>query len=227
MSDIDNEFDDEPEARPQNFLKRFRIAIIVTGVVLAGIVVMAKFASGGGSSKRDTLTLVSIAPPPPPPVMTPPPPPPQMDERKIEEPMIKEEAPKEEAPKDEPPLGTGIKGDGNGDNFGLGSGSGNGRIGGNGDAGKWSWYAGQVQSRIQQALQRNPKTRTANMSIKVRVWPDVSGRIDRVQLADSTGDPSLDSALRNEVLSGLQLQEPPPPGMPSPITLRVTARRPH
>jgi len=227
MSKIDHEFDDEPEPPAQNFFKRFRIAIVVTGVVLAGIMVVAKLSSGGGSSKRDTLTLVSIAPPPPPPpVMTPPPLPPP-DEQKIEEPMIKEEAPKEEAPKDEPPLGTGIKGDGAGDSFGLGGGSGTGRIGGNGDAGKWSWYAGQVQSRIQQALQRNPKTRAANMSVKVRVWPDVSGRIDRVQLADSTGDPALDSALRNEVLSGLQLQEPPPPGMPSPITLRVTARRPH
>jgi TonB family protein len=226
MSKIDHEFDDEPEPPAQNFFKRFRIAIVVTGVVLAGIMVVAKLSSGGGSSKRDTLTLVSIAPPPPPPpppVMTPPPP----DEQKIEEPMIKEEAPKEEAPKDEPPLGTGIKGDGAGDSFGLGGGSGTGRIGGNGDAGKWSWYAEQVQSRIQQALQRNPKTRAANMSVKVRVWPDVSGRINRVQLADSTGDPALDSALRNEVLSGLQLQEPPPPGMPSPITLRVTARRPH
>ncbi len=226
MSEIDHEFDDEPEPPAQNFFKRFRIAIVVTGVVLTGIILVAKLSSGGSSSKRDTLTLVSLAPPPPPPVMTPPPPPPP-DEQKIEEPMIKEEVPKEEAPKDEPPLGTGIKGNGAGDSFGLGGGSGTGRIGGNGDAGKWSWYAGQVQSRIQQALQRNPKTRAANMSVKVRVWPDVSGRIDRVQLADSTGDPALDSALRNEVLSGLQLQEPPPPGMPSPITLRVTARRPH
>jgi outer membrane biosynthesis protein TonB len=219
------EFDDEPEAPPSFFKRSHSLAIIVTAIVIAGVVAVAKLSSSGGSSKRETLTLVSIAPPPPP-VMTPPPPPPP-DEQKIEEPMIKEEAPKEEAPKDEPPLGTGIKGDGAGDSYGLGSGSGTGRIGGNGDAGKWSWYAGQVQSRIQQALQRNPKTRTANMTVKVRVWPDMSGRIDRVQLADSTGDPGLDNVLRNEVLSGLQLQEPPPPGMPSPITLRVVARRPH
>ena len=181
MNRIDTEFDDEPELPPQNFFKRFRVAIIVTGVLLAGIIVMARLSSSGGSSKRDNFTLVSIAPPPPPPVMTPPPPP---TEQKIEEPMIKEEAPKEEVPKDEPPLGTGIKGDGGNDSFGLGSGSGTGRIGGNENAGKWSWYAGQVQSRIQQALQRNPKTRAATMSIKVRVWPDSSGRIDRVQLAD-------------------------------------------
>ena len=139
--------------------------------------------------------------------------------------MIKEEAPKEAPPKDEPPLGTGIKGPGS-DGFGLGSNPGNGRIGGGGDGSKWGWYASQVQSRIQQALQQNRKTRTASMSINVRIWPDSNGRINRAQLAGSTGDPSVDSALRDEVLSGLQLPEPPPAGMPAPITLRVTAKRP-
>ena len=139
--------------------------------------------------------------------------------------MIKEEAPKEAPPKDEPPLGTGIKGDGTGDNYGLGSGSGTGRIGGR-DGSRWGWYASQVQSRIQQALQQNRKTRTASMTVNVRVWPDATGRIARAQLAGSTGDASLDSTLRDEVLTGLQMAEPPPAGMPAPITLRVTARRP-
>ncbi len=216
------DFDDQPEPPPQSFFKRFRVAIIVTAVVIAGIVVVAKLASSGASSKRDTLTLVSVASPPPP-VMTPPPPPPQQEEQKIEEPMIKEEAPKEAPPPDEPPLGTGIKGPG-GDNYGLGSGTGNGRIGGDGS--KWGWYAGQVQSRIQQALQQNKKTRTASMNVNVRVWADPTGRISRAQLAGSTGDQSLDSALRDEVLTGLQLPEPPPAGMPAPITLHVSARRP-
>ena len=97
--------------------------------------------------------------------------------------MIKEEAPKEEAPKDEPPLGhwnqrrwratiASV----------LVAAAATGRIGGNGNAGKWSWYASQVQSRIQQALQRNPKTRAATMSVKVRVWPDVE-RSDRSRAA--------------------------------------------
>ena len=217
------EFDDEPEQPQQSFFKRFRIAIVVTAVVIAGIVVVAKLASSGASSKHDTITLVSLAPPPPPPppIMTPPPP---QEEQKIEEPMIKEEQPKEAPPKDEPPLGTGIKGPG-GDNFGLGDKAGNGRIGGDGS--KWGWYASKVQSRIQQALQQNRKTRTASMNVNVRVWADPDGRISRAQLAGSTGDPSLDSTLRDEVLTGLQLPEPPPAGMPAPITLHVTARRPH
>lgn len=221
------DFNDEPEEKPQSFFKRFRIAIVATAIVIVGIVVVAKLASSGGSSKHDTITLVSLAPPPPPPVMTPPPPPPQQEEQKIEEPMIKEEAPKEAPPPDEPPLGTGIKGEG-GDNYGLSDKAGNGRIGGNGGNGtKWGTYASRLQARIQQALQQNRKTRSANMSVKVRVWPDPSGRIRRAQLAESTGDASLDGALRDEVLTGLQLNEPPPSDMPAPVTLRVTARRPH
>jgi TonB family protein len=221
------DFDDELEPPPQNFLRRYRVAIIVTGVLLVCVIVVAKLASsGGGSSRRDPITMVSLPPPPPPPQqMTPPPPPPQ-DEQKMEQPMIKEEQPKEAPPKDEPPLGTGIKGDGP-DSFGLSDKAGNGRIGPGGNGSKWGWYASQVQTKIEEALRRNRKTRSASLSVNVRVWPDATGRINRAQIAGSTGDPALDSALRDEVLTGLQLQEPPPAGMPAPITLRVTARRPH
>ena len=222
------DFDDEPEPPPQSFLKRYRIAFIVTGVVLAGIIGVARLASSAGSSsRRDSITLVSLPPPPPPPVMTPPPPPPQEEEQKMEQPMIKEDKPEEAPPKDEPPLGTGIKGDGGNDSFGLGSGSGTGRIGGNNDGSKWGWYASQVQSSVADAMRRNRKTRSADLNVKVRIWPDSSGRVNRAQLASSTGDPSLDSAIQNEVLNGLQLQQPPPAGMPAPIVLRLNAHRPH
>lgn len=219
------DFDDEPEGPQQSFLRRYRIAIVVTGVVLAGIVVLAKFAIGsGGRSKRDSITLVSLAPPPPPPPMVKPPPPPP-DDQKMEQPMIKEEQP-EEAPPQNEPLSTGIKGDG-ANSFGLSNKPGSGLIGGDRRKGtKWSGYASQVQSSVQQALQRNRKTRSANMSVNVRVWPDANGRISRAQLAGTTGDPSLDAAIRDEVLTGLQLEQPPPNDMPTPIMLRLAARRP-
>jgi protein TonB len=223
---MDTDFDDEPEQPPQGFLRRYRLAIIVTGVVLTGIIVVAKFAlNSGGSSKRDSITLVSLAPPPPPVITKPPPPPPQQEEQKMDQPMIKEDQPKEAPPKNEP-LSTGIKGNGP-DSFGLSNKPGDGRIGTDSGKGtKWAWYASQVQSRIQQALQLNRKTRSASVSVNVRVWPDASGRINRAQLANSTGDPLLDAAIRDEVLTGLQLEQPPPTDMPAPITLRLLARRP-
>jgi len=60
----------------------------------------------------------------------------------------------------------------------------------------------------------------------VRIWPDNTGRITRATLASSTGDAALDAALRDDVLSGLQLSEPPPADMPLPIVMQLTAKKP-
>ena len=80
---------------------------------------------------------------------------------------------------------------------------------------------------MSEALRRNPRTRGAKLRIEVRIWPDATGRITRAQLSGSSGDPAVDAAIRDEVLTGLQLPEPPPQGMPSPIVLRVIAQRPN
>lgn len=219
--------DDEPSRPQQTFIKRHPLLLGLGAVLLVSAVVMiVKLAtSGGGSSRRDNIMMVSLPPPPPPPPQnTPPPPPPQ--DQKTEQPMIKEDAPKEaEPPKPAPQLGTGIKGNGP-DGFGLGT-HGNGMIGGsnNSKGTKWAGYASQVQARLEQALRSNRKTRSASLNVNVRIWPDDTGHVTRAQLSGSTGDPSLDTAIRDEVLGSLQLA-PPPPDMPKPITLRLAARRP-
>ena len=59
----------------------------------------------------------------------------------------------------------------------------------------------------------------------VRVWADSSGRITRAQLVGSSGNPSVDQAIKSQVLTGLQLTEPPPAGMPMPINMRIAARK--
>lgn len=160
-----------------------------------------------------------------------------IEQPKMEEP---EEKPDEPPPKaEEPPqapIGTGIVGNGPGDGFGLGygsgmSGGGNGMIGGSGTGGRrgsrWGWYAGQVQNAIADALRRDRRTRSASLSVHAKIWADSSGRITRAQLASSTGDSALDGAIRNEILTGVQLQEAPPQDMPMPINLRLTARKPN
>ena len=146
--------------------------------------------------------------------------------------VVQEHVDKADKPPDKPAepaanVSTGIQGNGSGD-FGLSGGDGNGAIGGgNYGGGQWGWYASEVQERIADALRQNIHTRNASMRIEVRIWPDSTGRVLRAQLVDSTGDQAVDNAIRNEVLTGLQLQEPPPAGMPSPIVLRLTARRPN
>jgi len=107
----------------------------------------------------------------------------------------------------------------------LWSGGGNGDGGGGGT--RWGWYAGQVQARVKDALQKNPHTRSAAFRVEVRIWPDTTGRVTRVQLVGSTGHSAVDAAIKEEVLTGLQFQEPPPADMPLPIVMRLTARRPN
>ena len=137
----------------------------------------------------------------------------------------KEDKPDDKPAPPTPSLGTGIKGDGP-DGFGLNN-SGDGTIGGNGHRNsRWGWYGGQVQTAIQEALGKNPRTRNASFRFVARIWPDTTGRIRRVDLKGSSGDPSIDALIKGDILTGFQLQEAPPAGMPMPIVLRLTGRRP-
>jgi outer membrane biosynthesis protein TonB len=226
------DFDEEEEDK-RSFLRRQWLPVSISAVLLGGAILLGPRLSrdgNGPSPKPPELTMVSIKPPLPPP--PPPPPPEQKLEEEKPETVLPEEAPPEVTLPDEPPqLGTNIKGDGPPDGYGLGS-KGNG--GGNGSGGigasarsRWTAYAGQARSRIIEALRSNRKTRQANLEISIQVWPDESGRITRARLISSTGDASLDAALRDEVLTGLRLQAPPPPEMPRPVTFKLTARRPH
>ncbi|RRJ95713.1 hypothetical protein Ga0100231_016900 [Opitutaceae bacterium TAV4] len=124
-----------------------------------------------------------------------------------------------------PPDGFGLVGRGGGGIVGLGGTGSDG--GGQRAASRWGWYGSQVQKQIHDALLDNKKTRNASdVRLVVRLWPDTAGRITHAELARSTGDSALDSAIQKEVLTGLTLAEPPPADMPLPIVLRITGKRP-
>jgi TonB family protein len=137
---------------------------------------------------------------------------------------------------DEPPpapLGTNVQGSGPPDGFGLSGGRGGGGglgtgdgLGGRRGGSKYGWYASQVQTRIAEAMRQNTRTKNASMSVQVRIWADANGLVTRAAIVGGSGDAALDSAIRDEVLTGLRLQQPPPADMPMPIVLRLTARRP-
>jgi len=142
-----------------------------------------------------------------------------------------EAKPEDPKPDEPPPIGTNNVGSGPPDGFGLGAykgGGGNG-IGGTGrrvGGSKFGWYASKVQSSISEAMRKNTSTRKASLSLQVSIWADGTGRVTRAKLAGSSGDPAVDEALRNSVLTGLQLSEPPPADMPMPIVLKLSARKP-
>jgi TonB family protein len=141
-----------------------------------------------------------------------------------------EQKPEDQKPPEEPPVGTNIQGNGGPDAFGLSGKGGNGfSQGGSGPKKQgWGWYAGQVQTRIAELLRNNRKTRAARFEqLEVRIWLDATGRIQRASLVGSTGNASLDEAIKTEVLPGAQLSEPPPAGMPLSIKLRMKGIRPN
>lgn len=222
-------------ADERGFLQRygFVLGIGAVLVVVAVIFVGQSFAkSSSPPHKMPEVTMVRIVstPPPPPP---PPPPQPKMAEEKMLEqaPVDDSEAKPDEAPAaPSADLGTGIKGDGGADAFGLSASKGGSFLGGGtprSGGSRYGWYASGVQATLSEALRRNPRTRDASFRIEVRIWPDLTGRIARATLHGSTGDAAVDAALKNEVLTGLQLREAPPEGMPLPIVLRLSARRPN
>jgi outer membrane biosynthesis protein TonB len=147
----------------------------------------------------------------------------------VEQPPVKpqEAKPKENKDPAKPPSPPGPPATGPASDFGLaGGGGGGGGIGGGGGS-KYGWYASEVVSRVTSALQDNEKTRDARLKMRVRIWSDANGRIARVELSGSSGDPAVDAAIKNEVLTGLQLQEPPPADMPMPIVMQIDEQRPN
>ncbi|MDD5200592.1 MAG: TonB C-terminal domain-containing protein [Terrimicrobiaceae bacterium] len=216
------------------FLRRFW-PLIILGAIILGAVAWSVLTPHKAAPRKAAVRMVEIVPPPPPPPPPPPTPPPTPPPPEEKPEFQPEERPEEKPPEAPPPdpapsLGSNIVGEG--DNaFGLTAGGGNGfgrGLGGNGSSrSKWGWYAGEVQSRVVQALRNHKLTRSAALSLQVRIWADSTGRIERATLSGSSGNAAIDKAIRDEILTGLQLQEPPPEGMPMPIVMRITAKRPN
>ena len=229
---MSNDFDNFEDDR--SFIQRYGFVLGIGAVVLLGVIVFAgrQLFSGHHQVVHKTQEIVMIKPLPPqptPPPLQKPPEPMKMKQEMINQEHVDKD---EQKPDDQPkaaPVTTGIKGNGP-DAFGLAGGNGgNGMLGSGGHrGGKWGWYAAQVQTQVEEAMRGNQKTRAAKLRLVVRIWPDRNtGRIIRAEISGSAGDPALENAIKNEVMTGLQLREPPPGDMPLPIVLRLTAQRPN
>ncbi|MEI7912429.1 MAG: TonB C-terminal domain-containing protein [Verrucomicrobiota bacterium] len=212
--------------------KRLIIGILLTGVLAGGVISFLNSPAETSRPPAKKNDIVSITlPPPPPPKVEPPPPPkaaPPKEEMVEQDPVDKVEAPDETAASDpaDEALGTNIAG--NGPDMGLRAGSGSGtrnRIGGGRHGGKWDSFAVKVQNTIAETLRQNAGTRNAAFSMKVLVWADSNGRITRATPVGSSGNATVDQAVKNQVFAGLQLPEAPPADMPMPINMRISARK--
>ena len=217
------------------FWGRFGFAIGIVGVGAVVVVLFSQMFTGhSGPAPRRAQEVVMIRPlsPLPPP---PPPPPQELTPRmqNQEQTLVNDQDVKPaEQPAAEPAasLGTGIQGNGPGDGFGLGRRDtglfAGGGAGGSGTGNPYGSYFAQIRDQLGEALRQNALTRDGSFDVKVRIWADLTGRITRARLVQSTGEPAIDRAITDGVLLGRRLPDTPD-GMRMPIELHFSARRPN
>lgn len=200
--------------------------LVVVGVALLMVNLVRDFLDTPASApKKSVQQITLLTPPPPPPPEIKPPEPEVQEEVKLEEPENIEDLPEEAA--DEPPAGAdlGVDADGGAgsDGFGLiGRKGGRGLLGGAGDP--FVAYAMRIQKNIEDRLSGDADTRRKAYSVVAKIWVSTNGRIERAELADSTGNEDVDSALERNLATLPPLAEAPPQDMPQPIRLRISSR---
>jgi TonB family protein len=200
-------------------------------VLLIGFGVM-ELASGTASAPRKTVPeLVHMTVPP-----TPPPPPPKEvppEQKMVEQPKMREPetrpdkivdkpAPKNDAPPPGP-LALDAKGAGPGDAFGLGGKPGGTGFGSGGErtGTRFGWYAAILQTRLQEALQKDDAVNQARLDVILKVWLNTDGSPSRVEFTRRSGDPALDGAIQSAILRMARLPQSPPSDMPQPVNLKI------
>ncbi len=199
--------------------------------LLAGAVLLALFAvgvwllldkvlkNGAATSKKvvQQISLIQPPPPPPPPKVEEKPPDPVKDEVKVNEPPpVKND----QAPPPGKDLGVDAEGGAGGDDFGL-----LGRKGGRDllSSDRFGWYGSQVKAGIYDVLMGDDRTRKARYSVVVKVWMTAGGKVQRVELEGTSGNPEIDARITH-ALTGVHVADAPPEDLPQPIRLRIAAR---
>lgn len=216
--------------------ERLRSAgVMLTAAGLIALLVYGgwQLAKDAGGPKRRSVQQISLVKPP-----LPPKPPPEPEQKKEE---VKQEIkqPEPEAKPDDaaaPPaetLGLDAQGGSGSDSFGLAgrpggrdittigntesAGTGTGRV-------NTAFYASQLQTQIQDELNRNEKLRDAEYRARIHLWLAADGKVSKVELSGSTGDAELDARLRS-ALGAASRFKAPPEGLEQPIRLELVARR--
>lgn len=178
----------------------------------------------GGKSEKPrkppTLTLLPDKPPPPPP----PPKEEKKPEPKDDPKQNRPEAPKEPTPQaqNEPLKMEGAAGDG-GSPFAAGS-VGRDYLGGGVGGMMQGAYAARLQRHLQEELNRQRKLRETDYRVTLRVWLRRDGSVEKAELAQSTGNATVDQLLRDTLMQAAAMREAPPDNLPMPVRIRVTAR---
>lgn len=223
---------DAPEKESVVRVWLVRIALALAAVLLlVGLGMVLKSMLSGKVSGKKPVTTIKLMPDTPPP---PPPPPkePPKEQPKDQPREIKMEQPKQEAP--QPPAEAlkmeGAAGDGPSP-FAAGTvnneykgGDVATKIGGGASRHQFDWFTGMIKSRIEDALAKDPQLAKGKYKVVVHVWIKPDGKLDRFELAGSSGNSVTDERIKTALDQMQPSSEAPPEDMPQPIKLRITAR---
>jgi protein TonB len=208
---------------------RGRIIAVVVLLVAAWLVwMLAGHEVGVRRSAPRIATITPLPPPPPPPKEKPP-------EPKKEE-VVKQDIPKPaepvkpvEAPKQAPDLAKQITINGpaqaGNDSFNIGAGEGGGTVGSGGTGGGGGSYEQYLSYALQEAIQRDDRTRRLVFNVRVNLWLSPVGEVTRAELVSSSGSQTTDHALI-DVLRTVRIDTPPPPTLGMPVRVVMRGYRP-
>jgi periplasmic protein TonB len=223
---------DESGYAQQSRWRRWRPRIIAIAVLLVGAWLIWSFAGHQVGVRRSAPRIATITPlpPPPPPPKEKPPEPKKVEETKQDIPKPNEPAKPVEAPKQAPDVAKQVTINGaaqaGSDAFNIGAGEGGGMVGSNGGSGVGgSSYEQYLGYALQEAIQRDDRTRRLVFDVRAKLWLSPDGAITRVELIGSSGTESIDTALLN-VLRGLHIDTPPPPSLSMPVRVAMRGHRP-
>jgi protein TonB len=205
--------------------RRNTVLLVLAGISL--LVIMGfglKSLMGGSGSPQQKPPKISLIPTTPPP-----PPPPPKDEKKPEPPKDQKEVRVEQqeqkqapAPESEKVM-DGPKGDAPSD-FKAGTVTKEDySIAKSGGGNAIAFYTNLVQKSLQDELARNKKLAGKEYKVVVMVWLDSSGKIEKFNLTQSSGNAQTDTLIR-DALAEMPPLKAPPENMPRPIGARINAR---
>jgi TonB family protein len=219
------------------WLKRLPLiaGIVLSLAVAVGVYLLKDLFEKPPSTKRTVQQVTVVQPPPPPPPPVQKPPEPEIKEEKIDEPKPEPEPEKEPEPapesSDEPPgdqLGVDGEGGAGSDAFGLAARKGGRSLLGGSSGSLIHWYGGQIKRVLEgelHTLLADTHARKTSYAVVLNIWIGPEGRLSRVELSGGSGKPEVDQALREALPKlRLEMQKPPPQGMPQPVKIRLNAR---
>ncbi len=211
-------------AQKYRFVPMIVMGVAVTLAALGLFWLVKNFLDAAPVAQKKVVQEIRVIRPPPPEELPPPPPPPPPEEKvDINEPQPEPEPVASNEPPPGEQLGLDAEGTGAGDGFGLVARKGGRDLLASGGS-AYMWYAGLLKSEILGKLQDEKNIRATSYSVLIRVWVRPDGTIERVGLAQSSGDKDRDKAIEQAVSRIGRVSQAPPADMPQPINLRIVSR---